>query len=319
MQKSKLTVVTTTYNQEKFIKDCIEGIVNQKTSFPFQLIISDDCSTDETRNIIKEYQKKYPDIVKPIFREKNLGAMGNFVQTLNEVHTEYVALCDGDDYWTDMSKLQKQVDFLDKNKDYTICYHLTKVVFEDNSEEPSVYPLCDETEQTFKDLLSGNNIPANTVVYRWLFKDKDSFIKEFPDDIIPGDYYVHLMHGRKGKIHLINKQMSIYRRQKDGMWYETIKSGPKIDFYIKNGIKIINFYVQAEKNLEINNDDFDELCDYAIIDVLNAAFRTCNYDIIGKLVNNYYNDKVYLFKEYSFDLSWIDRYKYNKMIKRFIK
>ena len=217
--KYKLTVVTTTYNQEKYIEDCIRGVINQKTNFKFKFLISDDCSSDGTRNIIDKYQKKYPDIIKVIYRKKNLGPMDNFINTLNEVHTEYVALCDGDDFWTDPNKLQMQVDFLDNNKDYYLCFHKVKIFYEDGSKRAVFHPINMKKKLCFKDLCSDNFIPANSVVYRWIYKEKDSLIKDFPKNIIPGDYYVHLMHAFKGKIYYMPKQMSCYRKNVQGMWW----------------------------------------------------------------------------------------------------
>ena len=124
----KLTVVTTTYNHEKYIEKCIKSIMSQKTNFKYKLLISDDYSTDKTRKILRKYENKYSDKIEVIYRNTNLGAMKNFIETLNLVHSQYVALCDGDDYWTDPNKLQKQVDFLEKNSKYTVVFHQTKII-----------------------------------------------------------------------------------------------------------------------------------------------------------------------------------------------
>ena len=126
----KLTIVTTTYNQEKYIGEAIDSMLMQKTKFPFQIVVSDDCSQDRTREILEKYKKKYPEKIKVIKNEKNLGAMENFIHTLAQIKdTEYVALCDGDDFWTDENKLQKQIDFLDNNKDFTICFHKARLEY----------------------------------------------------------------------------------------------------------------------------------------------------------------------------------------------
>lgn len=308
--KYKLTVVTTTYNQENFIEDCIKGVLNQKTNFDFQFIISDDGSTDNTRDIITKYQKKYPDIIKPIFREKNLGPMKNFVTTLNEAHTEYVALCDGDDFWTDKNKLQMQVDFLDKNKKYTICFHKTKIIYDDNSQEPEIYPLEMKENLTFDDFMEGNFITANTVVYRWQFKKKNSLIEIFPDDIVPGDYFVHLYHAKKGDIHYIDKQMSCYRRQASGMWYGTSKPELLLKHYKKNGIKMIKFYDEAEKIFDINNDKFTNIKKWIIRESLNSAFRLNDKEMLNIIIKKYfikYND---VFYDYCNSLKPIRKYIY---------
>ncbi len=257
MEKTKLTVVTTTYNQEKYIEECIKNIVSQKTNFKFELLISDDCSNDNTRTIISKYKELYPNIVKPIFREKNLGAMGNFIDTLNRVHTEYVALCDGDDYWCDDNKLQKQVDFLEHNKDYSIVFHQTLIFYDDGSNKKSVvHPTNIKSELSLKDLIKENVIPANSVVYRWNYKNENSLINDFPKDIVPGDYYFHLIHANKGKVHFIKKVMSKYRRQEGGMWYLTSQEKKEHEFHLKYGEKYLKFYREVEKKLNLDKNTF---------------------------------------------------------------
>jgi len=256
MEKNEVTVLTTTYNHGKYIRECLEGIVNQKTNFKFQLIISDDCSTDNTREIIEEYKEKYPEIVKPIYNEKNYGAMGNFVKTLNEAHTKYVALCDGDDFWCDETKLQQEYDFLEKHKDYSIVFHKTIIFFEDNSREEVVHPVNIKANLTIDDLIEDNMIPANTVMYRWKYKKKNSFIEDFPKDIVPGDFFVHLAHAKTGKVHFINKVMSKYRRQQNGMWWLSSQPDKLNDFYDIYGEKYLKFFTIAEEKFKLNNEPF---------------------------------------------------------------
>ena len=109
-----VSVCCVTYNHADFIKQTLEGFVTQKTNFPFEVIIADDCSTDGQQDIIKEYAKKYPDIIKPIFHSHNTGSYQNLLDAASACKGKYVAMCDGDDYWTDENKLQKQADFIDR-------------------------------------------------------------------------------------------------------------------------------------------------------------------------------------------------------------
>lgn len=251
MNKVKLTVVTITYNQEKYIEKAIKSVVSQKTSFPFTYIVSDDKSTDNTRKIIEKYHKKYPDIIKPIYRNENLGSMLNFLETLNMVDTEYLAMCDGDDYWIDENKLQKQVDFLEKNKKYNICFHQTKIFFENKSQKDQNYPIEKRMSFGFDDILVGNIIPTNSVLYRWKFRKKDSLKKVFPVDMAPGDHFLHLLHLRDGKAKLINEVMSAYRRHEDGMWWLTIDQNNKYLFSLEYGKKHLNFYNNIIKEFNL--------------------------------------------------------------------
>lgn len=116
-----VSVLMVTYNHENFISHAIESVLMQKTSFPFELVIGEDCSTDKTREIVIRYAQNYPLIVKALLPPMNLGIRQNSLNTFKECKGKYLAFLDGDDYWTDSNKLQKQVDFLEANPDYSIC------------------------------------------------------------------------------------------------------------------------------------------------------------------------------------------------------
>src|ERR1700733_14979577 len=118
----KVSVFMITYNHEKYVEQAIKSIVTQKVNFDFELVIGEDFSTDNTLAICKKYSARYPDIIKLLPSDKNHGLMGNAVRTLNACTGKYIAMCEGDDYWCDPYKLQKQVDFLETNSDYTICF-----------------------------------------------------------------------------------------------------------------------------------------------------------------------------------------------------
>ena len=293
----KLTVVTTTYNQEKYIEQCIKSILNQKTKFSFQLLVSDDGSTDKTKEILKEYESKYPDKLKVIYNSKNLGAMKNFVKTLNLANTEYVALCDGDDFWTDENKLQKQVDYLDKHPNYSICFHQTLIFFEDESRQSILHPINLAENLTLKDLIKENFIPANTVVYRWIYREKNSLKKDFPKKIVPGDYFLHFKHAKEGKIHYINEQMSSYRKQPSGMWYLLDQPDKQNEFYDIYGEKYLNFYKQVEKKMNLPKDTFNEQKNWIINRSLNAYINLRKGKKLKKLYKKNYKDHMNIFQE----------------------
>jgi glycosyltransferase involved in cell wall biosynthesis len=118
----KVSVVMITFNHENYIREAIEGVLMQETDFEMELIISNDCSTDATNIVIEDFLLNHPNAfkVKYFNQEKNLGMMPNFIFTLNQSKGNYIAICEGDDYWTDTYKLQKQVDFLEANPEYVI-------------------------------------------------------------------------------------------------------------------------------------------------------------------------------------------------------
>lgn len=250
---NKVTVITITYNQEKFIKKALDSIVSQKTNFNFEVVVSDDCSTDSTPKIIKEYAKKYPKIIKPFLKEKNVGSLNNFISALDRVNSQYIAFCDGDDYWCDDNKLQTQVDFLDNNIDYSMCFHQTRVFFEAGERPDSVFP-SDNFRKTssFDDLVKENFLPANSVMYRSIFNKKNKASSIIPNYIDPGDYFVHLLHAKTGKIYFINKVMSCYRRHNGGVWWLSCQDGKENEFMLKYGASYLKFFKAVESTFNLD-------------------------------------------------------------------
>lgn len=211
----KVSVLTISYNQEKYIEQALDSIISQEVSFPIEVIVADDASIDSTPEIIERYAKKYP-FIKPIFRKKNIGAVANSIDTLKSASGEYIALCEGDDYWLDVHKLQKQVDFLDAHLDYGLCFHPVRVFFENKEEEDTIWP---NPESTFtnKKLLEENFIPTNSVLYR-----RTDYSSLNPHTM-PFDWYLHLFHSRNGKIKFMSRTMSAYRRHSSGLWWSAYK------------------------------------------------------------------------------------------------
>lgn len=301
--KTKLTIVTTTYNQEKYIGQAIDGMLMQKTKFPFRIVISNDCSTDKTGEILEKYRKNNPDIIQIIENKNNLGAMGNFINTLAQIKdTEYVALCDGDDFWTDENKLQKQVEFLDNNKEYSICCHKAKVFYQNGEKKDEIIPSCHiEETTTIDDLVVQNYIVANSVVYRWGLNNQN--LKEiFPENIVPGDYYMHLLHAQNGKIKMFNDVMSAYRRHEEGMWWSN-DSENKENFTLKYGKKFLNFYNAADKFMKlpenafyaqrkdiiyniivtyVKNDKINEMTEQFVSQKDKELYKECMKDIVNR-------------------------------------
>ena len=122
-EKPLLSVVTITYNHENFIAKTIEGVLMQKVNFPMEFILAEDCSTDGTRRICQEYAEKYPNLIHLIISDTNVGGKKNECRAMTAARGKYIAFCEGDDYWTDPLKLQKQVDFLESHPEYSACFH----------------------------------------------------------------------------------------------------------------------------------------------------------------------------------------------------
>ena len=217
----KVSVLTLTHNHKNYIEACIKSVLEQQTSFPIEHIIADDGSDDGTQDIILEYAKHYPNII-PVFQKKRSYGAGNVQALFSTAKSPYVALCDGDDYFTDPDKLQTQADFLDVNPDCRLCFHPVRVLYEDAPEKERIYPPLDELPRGVRpfyylsDLFTMNIIQTNSVMYRWRFRN--GLPEWFRPDLMPGDWYWHLLHAELGKIGFINKIMSVYRRHRKSVY-----------------------------------------------------------------------------------------------------
>jgi glycosyltransferase involved in cell wall biosynthesis len=210
----KLSICCITYNHEKFIAQALDGFLIQKTNFDYEIVIGEDCSTDKTLEIIKNYQQEYPNRIKLLANKTNIGMIPNFVQTMEVCTGKYIALCEGDDYWNDPYKLQKQVDFLEANPDYVICFH--PVVIENlvyNKKEFSSNQL--KSDSTFFDLARQNYLPTPSTVFR---NNISSDLIELINKCPIGDYPLFLYLAKAGNIHFINEHMAVYRVHEHGVW-----------------------------------------------------------------------------------------------------
>lgn len=265
----KVSVVSITYNQEQYIRETLEGFIAQKTNFDFEVVIADDCSTDKTPEIIEQYAQAYPDIFKPILRKKNIGIQANCIDTFQATTGAYIAFCEGDDFWSDPQKLQKQVDFLENNPDYALCFHPVRVFFENKEEKDYVFPAHkDASKFTKLELLKGNFIQSNSVMYR-----RQEY-GDLPNNVMPLDWYLHLYHAQFGKIGFIDKTMSAYRRQNNGVWWTSHKDPG--EFWVKQGLGHLALFAEAMK-IYGDNADNRKIIESQIMDMFNrliSADRT---------------------------------------------
>jgi len=199
-----------TYNHEAYIAQAIEGVLMQKADFPVKLVISDDASTDRTLEICLDYERMHPGMLKVLRREGNLGMSKNFIDTLSHCKGEYVALCEGDDYWTDPQKLQKQVDFLGSNRDFTICFHNALIVHEQGDIAPHLSNATISEELGFDDILGRRFFMTASCVFR------NGQFGELPPSLILFDWVLHLLNSKNGKIKYLPDVMAVYRKQEGG-------------------------------------------------------------------------------------------------------
>ena len=233
------------YNHEPYLRQCLEGFVMQKTNFPFEAIVHDDASTDGSAAIIREYAEKYPDIIKPIYETENQYSKrdGSIRRIMDEhMRGKYIAMCEGDDYWIDPQKLQKQVDFMEANPEYSMCFHKAKVVSDDAKGE-DLYNHLQERDYSANEILKKWSVPTASVLCRkeyWDLRPQDS-------RFIYGDIVVFLSMATQGKIRCLGDEMSVYRRTCTGKIYSLRKT--KSDILYKRTINhycALKFYFPQE-------------------------------------------------------------------------
>lgn len=226
----KITVWMTAYNHEDYIEACLDGILKQNTKFEFDIVLGEDFSTDRTREIIIDYDKKHPGRFKLFLPENNIGMMEMDSATFPMCTGEYIALLNGDDYWTDEFKLQKQSDLLDSDPGISMCYHKTKVIDEIND-------MTWETEFTGE----GNILPVeklfrgfNPIMTSSVMCRNFEALPEWYNEMPYGDMPLYLMLSERGKISYIDETMGVYRIHNSGNWQG--------DSLFKNLLKDIHYY-----------------------------------------------------------------------------
>lgn len=274
MRNIKVSIVCISYNQEKYIAQALDSFVSQKTNFDFEAIIADDCSIDSTPRIINEYAKKYPNIIKTVLRKKNIGVQANLIDALKRATGDYIALCEGDDYWTDEHKLQRQVNYLDRNDDYSLCFHPVNVIYDNNKQPDAIFPV-EKDGFTLKRLLKSNYIQTNSVMYKRREYDN------IPLNILPMDWYLHLYHAKNGKIGFLKDVMSVYRRHNGGLWWSEI--GKKSSFWQAHAISHLTFFVKVEK-LFRDDEVSLSIAKNTKMRILDTIISDCSADETGEAV-----------------------------------
>jgi glycosyltransferase involved in cell wall biosynthesis len=211
----KLSVAIITYNHERFVAQAIESVLAQKVNFDYEIVIGEDSSTDCTREIVMDFARRYPERIVPLIRDQNLGGARNLTATLAACRGQYVALLEGDDYWTSVDKLQLQVDILEDHPDRALCCHRVRTLNESGTAEFEVFPPHAAGPYSVEDLLRGNFVMTCSAVMRrdllgppphWYFKTN------------VGDWPLFAMVARHGKIELMDEVMAAYRVHAGSTW-----------------------------------------------------------------------------------------------------
>lgn len=233
--KPVVSICVQAYQHAAYIKDCLDGLLTQKTEFPYEILIGEDASTDGTREICLEYAEKHPEKIRLFLHERENNVLvrgepsGVFTSAYNFflAEGEYMAICDGDDYWTDPLKLQKQVDFLEENPDCTLCTHGYKTIFIDGSQPDEIHSIKS---------LKSKKISSEEIIGRMYIRTLTMLFRVSTFDPVPdlffkspyGDYPIQLICAHKGSIgYLGGESMAVYRRGVKGSYNEKVLGNKK--------------------------------------------------------------------------------------------
>ena len=208
--ESVVSICCITFNHEAYITQALDSFLMQETDFPFEILVHDDASTDNTALIIKEYEKKYPKIIKPIYQKENQHSKGVDVFQFNAQRAKgkYIAICEGDDFWTDPKKLQTQVEFLESHLDYSMCFHAAKIKKDSDLFTQAECEFVQDKEYTARDLLETWLVPTASIVMR---KECIFFPLKNKKDIFYSDAFLIFSCLSIGKIRGLSHPMSVYR------------------------------------------------------------------------------------------------------------
>lgn len=232
----KVSVLIITYNQAKFIRKAIDSALEQKTTFQIEILVGDDFSKDGTREIIQEYEQKYPGLVIGVLHPRNMGKNGgiNFLETLKLAKGEYYALMDGDDYWTDPLKLQKQADLLDAHPDYSTVFNNALITYEDGTSSHLLNGPDMKPYYTVDDLIGEDEIwfmATSSTMYRNNIKEYPAWFRESSSGDIPR----LILKAKLGKIGYIPDVMSVYRKNRGGA---SFADNYRDELFLRNRIRM---------------------------------------------------------------------------------
>jgi len=212
----KISVLVTAFNHEKFIRQAVEGVLFQQGDFELEVVVGEDRSTDGTREILEELSRRHSTHLRVTYSDRNIGANRNYIRTLSACSGEYVAMLDGDDYWTVPDKLAAQSEFLETHPECSTCFHNVLMITEDGTRPPRVK--LEASQPSFISLgvlLAGNIIPTSSVMFR------NRLFSSVPDwyyDLATGDWPLHVLNAEHGMIGYLDRVMGVYRVHDGGIW-----------------------------------------------------------------------------------------------------
>lgn len=293
MDEILVSINCITYNHEKYVVDAIESFLMQKTNFKYEILIHDDASTDRTSNIIRNYTSEYPDIIKSILQKENQYSKGLDVFCLNlrQAKGRYIAICEGDDYWTDPYKLQKQVDYMENHPECSMCFHASEIDKVDKGKIGIVQPYNKNCISPTEDIILGDGgfMATNSILYRKEVMDNPP---DFYLNAPVGDYPLQIFSSTQDYAYYINEFMSVHRVEVEGSWSSRLiseknKEKKIINLYRRliNMLKEFNEYSNGRYSNAINkkilNNEFEILIIEKKIKQLKMPKYKKIYDFLG--------------------------------------
>ncbi len=281
-----VSVLCAAYNHEKYIEDALKGFVNQETNFPFEVIVHDDASTDNTAEIIKEYEKKYPEIIKPIYQKENQYSRNVRITKdilLPNAKGKYVALCEGDDFWIDKQKLQKQVNYMENNPDCNLTIHPANIITNEKIVQQTRY--WDKEVNLRVEFIIDKGGGGGIIIPTASMVVKRDIAVQWPKwrvtaDI--GDYPLQILSALTGTVHYLPDVMCCYRQGHAGSWTSR-RSGNK-EYLASHVLKMIK--MQIELN-DYTNDKYQSTISRKIFDYFQVLKKENCLQVDNKLLKIY--------------------------------
>ena len=292
-----VSILCNVYNHEKYLEECLSSLVNQKTTFKYEILVHDDCSTDTSKSIIENFYKKYPQKIVPIYENENQYSKGIKITKsimIPKIKGKYFCFCEGDDFWIDEYKLQKQYDFLETHKEYKFCVHNSIKVNRDSEKIGEILPLKDGGDLICEDFIAGggNFVATNSIFsYSYLAKNLPSYF-----DYLSIDYIWQIYLSSIGKTFCFKNFMSAYRVQVENSWTNRIMNNKE------NHIQHIEKVIETLKM--INKDT-----NYRYNDAIKQKIIINEY-IILKIKRDYKKAKSGPYKQLWKKESWKSKIKY---------
>lgn len=272
----KVVVAITTYNLEKYIAQALDSVLNQITSFEYQIVVADDASTDKTCEILETYKQKYGDKIKVLYAEKNMGSLANSNRIFDNLQCEYFTFLDGDDYWQTNDRIQKQVEFLDAHPHYSMCAGNTRYLIGDkpgqmllkSAQLNKTYQFADYVSDRMPFFHTSSIMVRNSIFVNGLpdcFKNR---VGTYEECALRGEDFRRLIHLQTGPLYAMDELLSVYRIHNKGIW---------------QGSSILRKALETTIGFHFYSTYFDE----TYSEVFNQKFQYSYLDLMTILEHDY--------------------------------